>query len=72
MKEYVSGFGNPDWKRTHEEAGKTAIVVTALLKDGATCVGKTVMDELSFGYSFFHSSSLSRFKTTTLLTSNLS
>lgn len=49
VKEYVSGFGNPDWKRTHEEAGKTAIVVTALLKDGATCVGKTVMDELSFG-----------------------
>ncbi|KVI01833.1 outer envelope protein 64, mitochondrial isoform X1 [Cynara cardunculus var. scolymus] len=49
VKEYVSGFGNPDWKRTHEEAGKTAIVVTTLLKNGATCVGKTVMDELSFG-----------------------
>ncbi|KAI3755293.1 hypothetical protein L1987_55089 [Smallanthus sonchifolius] len=49
VKEYVTGFGNPDWKRTHEEAGKTAVVVTALLKNGATCVGKTVMDELSFG-----------------------
>ncbi|KVI01809.1 Amidase [Cynara cardunculus var. scolymus] len=31
----------------HEKAGKTVIVVT-MLKNGATCVGKTVMDELSF------------------------
>lgn len=49
VKGYVTGFGNPDWKRTHEAAGKTALVVTTLLKNGATCVGKTVMDELSFG-----------------------
>ncbi|KAK9073956.1 hypothetical protein SSX86_006550 [Deinandra increscens subsp. villosa] len=49
VKEYVSGFGNPDWKRTHEEAGRTAVVITTLLQKGATCVGKTVMDELSFG-----------------------
>ncbi|XP_076960496.1 outer envelope protein 64, mitochondrial-like [Bidens hawaiensis] len=49
VKEYVTGFGNPDWKRTHEEAGKTAVVVTNMLKNGATCVGKTVIDELSFG-----------------------
>ncbi|KAL7001901.1 Outer envelope protein 64, mitochondrial [Sarracenia purpurea var. burkii] len=49
VKDYVTGFGNPDWKRTHEAAGKTAAVVTALLKNGATCVGKTVMDELAFG-----------------------
>ncbi|KAI7726192.1 hypothetical protein M8C21_023988 [Ambrosia artemisiifolia] len=49
VKEYVTGFGSPDWKRTHEEAGKTAVVVTTLLKNGATCVGKTVIDELSFG-----------------------
>ncbi|XP_025639512.1 outer envelope protein 64, mitochondrial isoform X2 [Arachis hypogaea] len=51
VKGYVTGFGNPDWKRTHEEAEKTAVVVTALLKNGATCVGKTVMDELSIGIS---------------------
>ncbi|XP_061365456.1 outer envelope protein 64, mitochondrial [Gastrolobium bilobum] len=51
VKGYVTGFGNPDWKRTHEEAGKTAIVLTALLSNGATCVGKTVMDEFSFGIS---------------------
>ncbi|MED6185271.1 hypothetical protein PIB30_055448 [Stylosanthes scabra] len=51
VKGYVTGFGNPDWKRTHQEAEKTAVVVTALLKNGAICVGKTVMDELSFGIS---------------------
>lgn len=50
VKGYVTGFGNPHWKRTHSEAEKTAIVVTALLSSGATCVGKTVMDEFSFGY----------------------
>lgn len=49
VKGYVTGFGNPDWRRTHEPADKTAVVVTALLKNGAKCVGKTVMDELAFG-----------------------
>lgn len=53
VKDCVTGFGNPDWKRTHEAAGKTAVVVTALLKNGATCVGKTVMDEFAFGYMPF-------------------
>lgn len=45
----MTGFGSTSWKRTHEEATKTAVAVTALLKNGATCVGKTVLDELSFG-----------------------
>lgn len=49
MKGHATGFGNPDWQRTHEVADKTAVVVTALLKNGAKCVGKTVMDELAFG-----------------------
>lgn len=49
VKGYVTGYGNPDWERTHEAAGKTAVVITALLKNGAKCVGKTVMDELAFG-----------------------
>ncbi|CAB4289764.1 unnamed protein product [Prunus armeniaca] len=49
VKGYVTGFGSPDWAGTHEAATKTALVVTALLKNGATCVGKTVMDELNFG-----------------------
>lgn len=45
----MTGFGNPFWEKTHEAAGKTAVVVTTLLKNGATCVGKTAMDELAFG-----------------------
>ncbi|XP_042483308.1 outer envelope protein 64, mitochondrial, partial [Macadamia integrifolia] len=49
VKGYVSGFGNPDWKRTHEPATRTAVAVSCLLKNGATCVGQTVMDELAFG-----------------------
>ncbi|XP_068469816.1 outer envelope protein 64, mitochondrial-like isoform X2 [Phaseolus vulgaris] len=51
VKDYVTGFGNPTWKSTHKKAEKTALVVTALLKSGATCVGKTVVDEFSFGIS---------------------
>ncbi|XP_022967167.1 outer envelope protein 64, mitochondrial [Cucurbita maxima] len=49
VKDYVTGFGNPDWKRTHDVAEKTDGVVTLLLMNGAACVGKTVMDELGFG-----------------------
>ena len=50
VKGYVTGFGSTSWKKTHEEAAKTAVTVTVLLKNGATCVGKTVLDELSFGF----------------------
>lgn len=49
VKGYVTGFGNVDWMKTHEVAEKTAAAVTILLKNGATCVGKTVLDELGFG-----------------------
>lgn len=49
VKEYVTGFGSPAWRRTHEVATKTAMVVTALLKNGSTCVGKTIMDEFGLG-----------------------
>ncbi|RAL49466.1 unnamed protein product [Cuscuta campestris] len=49
VKGYVTGFGSAEWKRTHEASGMTAMVVTTLLKAGATCVGKTVMDELGIG-----------------------
>ncbi|OAY63798.1 Outer envelope protein 64, mitochondrial [Ananas comosus] len=51
IKGYVAGFGNPDWRRTHEPATRTAVAVAALLKQGATCVGRTVMDELAFGFT---------------------
>jgi len=49
LKDYVTGFGNRDWERLHESSGKTAVAVTALLMNGATCAGKTVMDEFAFG-----------------------
>ncbi|XWS57554.1 hypothetical protein CRYUN_Cryun09bG0184400 [Craigia yunnanensis] len=45
---YVTGFGNPDWKRTHSTAISTAPAVLDVLKGGATCVGKTVMDEMAY------------------------
>ncbi|KAK6921289.1 Tetratricopeptide repeat [Dillenia turbinata] len=44
----VTGFGNPDWERTHEPAGRTAQVVLSLVDGGATCVGKTLVDEMAF------------------------
>lgn len=49
----MTGFGSPAWRRTHEVATKTAMVVTALLKNGSTCVGKTIMDEFGLGYLCF-------------------
>ncbi|XP_057849890.1 outer envelope protein 64, chloroplastic isoform X1 [Cryptomeria japonica] len=45
---YVTGFGNPDWLRTHDPAAKTAGSVSLVVAHGATCVGKTVMDELAY------------------------
>ncbi|XP_076883777.1 amidase 1-like [Bidens hawaiensis] len=48
MEGYVSGFGNPDWLRTHSAATSTAPAVSAVLKAGATCLGRTVMDEMAY------------------------
>ncbi|XWS50559.1 hypothetical protein CRYUN_Cryun12cG0097100 [Craigia yunnanensis] len=45
---YVTGFGDPDWVRTHEASSWTSPVVLTLVKGGATCVGKTVVDELAY------------------------
>ncbi|XP_065615965.1 amidase 1-like [Quercus suber] len=45
---YVTGFGNPDWARTHPAATSTAPAVSSLLRAGATCIGKTVMDEMAY------------------------
>jgi amidase len=45
---YVTGFGNPDWLRTHPAATSTAPSVLAVLSQGATCVGKSVMDEMAY------------------------
>ncbi|KAG6436327.1 hypothetical protein SASPL_101223 [Salvia splendens] len=46
MTSYVTGHGSADWKRMQAAAEKTALVVTTMLRNGATCVGKTVMGEL--------------------------
>nr|KJB45212.1 hypothetical protein B456_007G295700 [Gossypium raimondii] len=45
---YVTGFGNPDWAKTHSAATSTAPAVMDLLTAGATCLGKTAMDEMAY------------------------
>ncbi|MFT8245694.1 amidase [Roseomonas sp. BN140053] len=45
----VTGYGNPDWARTHAPATATAPAVQALLDAGATLAGKTVTVELAYG-----------------------
>ncbi|KAL1204646.1 Amidase 1 [Cardamine amara subsp. amara] len=44
----VTGFGNPDWLRTHSAATSTAPVVSSLLEAGATALGITIMDEMAY------------------------
>lgn len=48
MDGYVTGFGNPDWAKTHSAATSTAPAVLAILNSGAKCVGKTIMDEMAY------------------------
>ncbi|CAH9143968.1 unnamed protein product [Cuscuta epithymum] len=48
---FVTGFGNPDWSRTHEPATRTSTAVTALVEGGATCVAKTIVDDMAIGLS---------------------
>jgi amidase len=43
-----TGFGSPDWLRTHEPAGRTAPAVQALLDAGAEIAGKTLTDEMAW------------------------
>jgi amidase len=45
---YRTGAGNPDWLRTHDPATATASAVQRLLDAGATLVGKTLTDELTY------------------------
>ncbi|KAM1387277.1 hypothetical protein ACFX2F_033630 [Malus domestica] len=45
---HVTGFGNPDWARTHPAAESTAPAVSAILSGGATCIGITVMDAMAY------------------------
>ena len=58
---YVTGGGNPDWAKTHPPAAVNAVSVEQLLAAGATCIGKTVSDELAFsldGENFFYGTPL--------------
>ena len=48
MAGHRTGFGSPDWLRTHPEASRTATVVQQLLAAGADMAGKTHTDELTF------------------------
>lgn len=50
MEGFISGFGNLDWARTHAPAKSTSPVVLATLNAGATCLGRTVMDEMAYRY----------------------
>jgi len=43
-----TGFGQPDWLRTHPPATETADAVARLLSAGATLVGKAHCDELCY------------------------
>ncbi|KAM1398404.1 hypothetical protein ACFX2I_015861 [Malus domestica] len=45
---HVTGFGHPDWGRTHDAASRTCPVVSTLVEGGATCTGITVVDELAY------------------------
>jgi amidase len=58
---YVTGCGNPDWAKTHPPAAVNAVCVDQLLAAGASCIGKTVSDELAFsldGENFFYGTPL--------------
>lgn len=45
---FRTGAGNPDWLRTHPPARDTASAVQKLLDAGASLVGKTHTDELTY------------------------
>ncbi|MDE0335396.1 MAG: amidase [Defluviicoccus sp.] len=45
---YRTGFGSPEWLKTHGPATVTASAVQRLLDAGARMVGKTLTDELAY------------------------
>ncbi|KAJ7975236.1 outer envelope protein 64, chloroplastic-like [Quillaja saponaria] len=51
VEKHVTTFGHPDWAMTHDAASRTSPVVSALVEGGATCIGRTVVDELAYGIS---------------------
>lgn len=44
-----TGYGHPEWERTHPVPAATAPVITALLQAGAALDGKTIVQELAYG-----------------------
>ncbi len=48
VKGSITGVGSPDWKRTHDPASETAPVVSLLIREGATFIGKSLTDEMAF------------------------
>jgi amidase len=48
IKGHRTGFGHPDWLRTHPPAKRTAAAVKRLLAAGADMVGRTHCDELCY------------------------
>ncbi len=45
---YPTGFGSPDWLKTHPVALHTAPAIDRLIQSGASLVGKTHTDELTY------------------------
>jgi amidase len=45
---HPTGCGNPSWLATHPPAAVSAVCVEQLLAAGATCIGKTITDEVAF------------------------
>ncbi len=45
---HKTGFGNPDWLRTHDAAKVHSVVAKKLLDAGATLAGKTHTEEMAF------------------------
>jgi len=48
IADYPTGFGSPDWFNTHPRATQTAPAIEMLIHSGASLVGKTHTDELTY------------------------
>jgi amidase len=48
IKDHHTGFGHPDWLRTHPREKRTAVAVRRLLAAGADMSGRTHCDELCY------------------------
>lgn len=45
---YTTGAGNPAWLQSHAAASVTSPLISALLEEGAQCVGRVQTDELAY------------------------